>query len=51
MLPVSDDISPGERIDLRIGVSIDEPALYGFNGMVTRVEQLLPDSSLSKDVS
>lgn len=51
LLPISDDIEVGQNVNLRIGVNIEGPALTGYFGLVTEVQQLLPDSILSKDVS
>lgn len=52
LLPISDDILVGQNINLRIGVSIDEPTLYGYIGMVSSVtaEDTI-DSNLSNNVS
>jgi hypothetical protein len=51
MLPVSDDIPIRDIISFEIGVSIDGPALFGNNGLVTSTRFLASYNSFSENVS
>ena len=51
MLPVEDDILVGDYLFITIGVSIDEPALYGYNGLVTYIEPVETNPNLPEEIS
>lgn len=51
LLPISDDFPVGRNVNLRIGVNIEGPALYGYFGLVTKTEGIPVDTLLSEDVS
>lgn len=47
LLPISDDEIIGQNISLKIGVLIDGPTLFGYDGVVSKVESVSTDSLLS----